>query len=180
MPSLCPQSDKGGKWAERARVGCHLGRSPVHACNVGLVLNIQTARVSPQFHIQADQLVPLSQEINETGLVPIHMDGGSRLQRKTQGQASSPSAIKWQSPTSAVSEGVRPDPTSPYQGPALATRAPTSGNASTGDHLHHWRDNNRTNRTDSWADAKGQTTEGPPHCHAEWKKVRAPQQLMEA
>ena len=47
---------RGGKWAEQARVGCYLGWPPIHARNVGLVLNIQTARVSPQFHIRADNL----------------------------------------------------------------------------------------------------------------------------
>jgi len=47
---------KGGKWAERARIGLYLGRSPQHSRNVALVLNIQTARVSPQFHIKVDSM----------------------------------------------------------------------------------------------------------------------------
>ena len=42
------------KWADRARVGVYLGRSPFHARSVALVLNIDTGRVSPQFHVKFD------------------------------------------------------------------------------------------------------------------------------
>ena len=42
------------KWKERARVGIYLGRSPFHARSVALVMNINTGRVSPQFHVQFD------------------------------------------------------------------------------------------------------------------------------
>ena len=42
------------KWSERARVGVYLGRSPFHARSVALVLNLQTGRVSPQFHVRFD------------------------------------------------------------------------------------------------------------------------------
>jgi hypothetical protein len=47
---------KGPKWQERARVGIHLGHSPVHARNISLVLNIETGLVSPQFHVRHDDL----------------------------------------------------------------------------------------------------------------------------
>lgn len=47
---------RGGKWMERARIGLYLGRSPQHSRNVALVLNIQTGRVSPQFHVTLDSL----------------------------------------------------------------------------------------------------------------------------
>ncbi len=43
-----------GKWLERSRVGVYLGRSPSHARSVALVLNIDTGRVSPQYHVQFD------------------------------------------------------------------------------------------------------------------------------
>jgi hypothetical protein len=44
------QSDgKGPKWEERARIGINLGKSPLHACSVALVLNIETGLVSPSF-----------------------------------------------------------------------------------------------------------------------------------
>jgi hypothetical protein len=42
------------KWGERSRVGIYLGRSPQHARQVALVLNLTTGRVSPQFHVAFD------------------------------------------------------------------------------------------------------------------------------
>ena len=39
------------KWDERVRVGAYVGRSPIHAGNVSLILNISTGHVSPQFHV---------------------------------------------------------------------------------------------------------------------------------
>ncbi len=42
------------KWKSRAKVGVYLGRSPQHARSVALVLDRQTALVSPQFHINFD------------------------------------------------------------------------------------------------------------------------------
>ena len=48
-------SNKGiNKWADRSRVGIYLGQSPQHARSVGLVLNLETGLVSPQFHIKFD------------------------------------------------------------------------------------------------------------------------------
>ena len=41
---------------ERARIGIYLGRSPKHSQNVALVLNINTGRVSPQFHFKMDPM----------------------------------------------------------------------------------------------------------------------------
>ena len=38
------------KCDERVRVGTYVGRSPIHAVNVFLILNISTGHVSPQFH----------------------------------------------------------------------------------------------------------------------------------
>jgi hypothetical protein len=42
------------KWKQRSRVGIYIGRSPQHARNVALVLNIETGLVSPQFHVKFD------------------------------------------------------------------------------------------------------------------------------
>jgi hypothetical protein len=50
------QDGKGSEWEERARVGIHLGKSPVHARSVSLVLNLETGLVSPQFHVKFDDL----------------------------------------------------------------------------------------------------------------------------
>ena len=43
-----------GQWNPRCRIGLNLGFSPRHARTVTLVLNLQTATVSPQFHIKHD------------------------------------------------------------------------------------------------------------------------------
>ena len=43
------------KWKPRSKPGIYLGPSPVHNRNVALVLNIETGRVSPQFHVKFDK-----------------------------------------------------------------------------------------------------------------------------
>ena len=43
------------KWDERVRVGTYVGRSPIHAGNISLILNLSTGHVSPQFHIVFDE-----------------------------------------------------------------------------------------------------------------------------
>ena len=43
-----------GHWNPRARIGINLGFSPRHAQNVYNVLNVNTATVSPQFHVKLD------------------------------------------------------------------------------------------------------------------------------
>ena len=45
---------KKHKWTERSKVGVYLGRSPFHARTIALVLNLETGRVSPQFHVSFD------------------------------------------------------------------------------------------------------------------------------
>ncbi len=52
-----------GKWKDRSRVGLYLGRSPIHACSIALVLNLQTGLVSPQFHVTFD---PFFQTVKRT------------------------------------------------------------------------------------------------------------------
>ena len=42
------------KWDDRVRVGAYVGRSPIHAGNVSLILNISTGHVSPKFHVVFD------------------------------------------------------------------------------------------------------------------------------
>ena len=39
------------KWKSRARLGIYLGRSPMHARSVALVLSLSTGFVSPQYHV---------------------------------------------------------------------------------------------------------------------------------
>lgn len=45
---------KGGKWMERSQIGIYLGPSPHHARSVALVLNAETGRVGPEFHVRMD------------------------------------------------------------------------------------------------------------------------------
>mmetsp|Transcript_26540 Transcript_26540/g.37655 ORF Transcript_26540/g.37655 Transcript_26540/m.37655 type:complete len:1449 (-) Transcript_26540:1524-5870(-) len=52
------------KWSKRARVGIYLGRSPLHARNVALVLDRDTGYVSPQFHVQFDKNFHTSKQLN--------------------------------------------------------------------------------------------------------------------
>ena len=42
------------KWKPRSRVGQYMGKSPLHASTVALVRNLQTGRISPQFHVIFD------------------------------------------------------------------------------------------------------------------------------
>ena len=44
------------RWTSRARVGINLGHSPRHSPSVSLVLNTDTGLVSPQYHVQFDEL----------------------------------------------------------------------------------------------------------------------------
>ena len=62
-------SQQLNKWLPRARVGMYLGMSPHHARTVALVLNVETALVSPQFHVKFDDSFntvsyPRNQSIN--------------------------------------------------------------------------------------------------------------------
>ena len=45
---------KISKWDSHSRLGLYLGPSPRHARSVGLVLNLRTGLVSPQFHMKFD------------------------------------------------------------------------------------------------------------------------------
>ncbi len=62
-------SQQLNKWLPRARVGIYLGMSPHHARTVALVLNVETAFVSRQFHVKFDDSFntvsyPRNQSIN--------------------------------------------------------------------------------------------------------------------
>ena len=54
---LDPALQDGGsipKWSPRSKLGMFLGFSPVHSSLVPLVLNIETGRITPQFHVVFD------------------------------------------------------------------------------------------------------------------------------
>ncbi len=42
------------KWESRSRLGVYIGASPKHARSVGLILNLQTGLVSPQYNVRYD------------------------------------------------------------------------------------------------------------------------------
>ena len=45
------------KWSLLSRLGVNLASSPLHACNISLVLNIPTGLVSPQYHVRHDEFL---------------------------------------------------------------------------------------------------------------------------
>jgi hypothetical protein len=56
---LQPRLQDGGKvpkWEPRSRQGQYMGSSPLHASTVGLIRNLQTNHISPQFHVVYDDL----------------------------------------------------------------------------------------------------------------------------
>ena len=56
---LQPRLQDGGKipkWDPRSRQAQYMGASPLHASTVGLVRNLRTNKISPQFHIIYDDL----------------------------------------------------------------------------------------------------------------------------
>ncbi len=59
-PHLCPRTQvvengvKIPKWAPRSRQGAFMGFSPKHSTLVGLILNLRTKSITPQFHVVFD------------------------------------------------------------------------------------------------------------------------------
>ena len=54
---LSPRLQDGGKipkWEPRSRLAQYMGVSPLHASTVGLVLNLRTRKISPQYHLVYD------------------------------------------------------------------------------------------------------------------------------
>ena len=45
------------KWEPQSRQGQYMGSSPLHASTVGLVRNLRTFKISPQFHVVYDDLL---------------------------------------------------------------------------------------------------------------------------
>lgn len=55
LDSRLQNADSVPKLHPRCRIGFHLGNSPRHARSISLVLNLDTARVSPQIHVSYDE-----------------------------------------------------------------------------------------------------------------------------
>ena len=70
---LEPKLQKGGvkipKWAPRSRRGAFMGFSRLHSTMVGLILNLNTRSISPQFHVVFDDMFT-SVVSNQTEVVP--------------------------------------------------------------------------------------------------------------
>ena len=66
MPTL-QDGKKIPKWQPRSRRGQFMGWSPMHASSVGLIRNLMTGRLSPQFHVVFD---PWFETVVENGEVP--------------------------------------------------------------------------------------------------------------
>jgi transposase InsO family protein len=56
LDSKLQDGKKIPKWAPKARRGQFLGYSPDHSSSVGLIRNLQTGSISPQFHVVFDEL----------------------------------------------------------------------------------------------------------------------------
>jgi hypothetical protein len=65
------------KWEHRARIGVYLGPSPRHSRKVALVLNLQTGHISPQFHVQHDDLYD-TMRANAGNPLPVSRCRGGR------------------------------------------------------------------------------------------------------
>ncbi len=65
LQSPLQQGQKVRKWEDRARIGIYLGPSPQHAKSVALVLSLTTGNVSPQYHIQFNDLFETVTKENE-------------------------------------------------------------------------------------------------------------------
>ena len=65
------------KWSPRARRGQYLGVSPDHSSTVGLILNIATGYVSPQYHVVYDDLFSSVPNAETGGVLQQDMFTGS-------------------------------------------------------------------------------------------------------
>ena len=67
-PKLQKPGVKIPKWAPRSRRGVNMGFSKMHSTQVGLVLNLLTGSISPQYHVVFDDM--FSNVINSTAADP--------------------------------------------------------------------------------------------------------------
>ena len=55
-PKLQKPGVKIPKWDPMSRIGFNMGFSKMHSTQVGLVLNLLTGSISPQFHVLFDEM----------------------------------------------------------------------------------------------------------------------------
>ena len=75
------------KWNNRAQVGIYLGRSPRHARNVALILNVHTGLVSPQFHVKFDKRFKTVNQLPDLQPQWVYQVGLATPEKKLQKQA---------------------------------------------------------------------------------------------
>ena len=62
------------KWSPRTRKGQYLGKSPLHASTVGIIRNLTTGFISPQFHVIYDtKFETVSRGYEDNGAVTTHI-----------------------------------------------------------------------------------------------------------
>ena len=62
------------KWSPRTRKGQYLGKSPLHASTIGIIRNLTTGFISPQFHVIHDtEFETVSGGYEENGAVATHI-----------------------------------------------------------------------------------------------------------
>ena len=58
---LEPKLQKPGvnipKWASRSNLGVNMGISKMHSTQVGLIINLLTGSISPQYHVVFDEML---------------------------------------------------------------------------------------------------------------------------
>lgn len=62
------------KWEPRARCGMFLGFSPEHSTTIGLILNVRTGAISPQYHVVYDELFETVNSENVADLSEVWID----------------------------------------------------------------------------------------------------------
>ena len=56
-PNLQKPGVKIPKWYPRSQIGVNIGFSKMHLKKVGLVLNLLTGSISPQYHVKFDDII---------------------------------------------------------------------------------------------------------------------------
>ena len=56
-PKLQKPGVKNPKWAPKSRRGVNMGFRKMHSTQVGLVLNLTTGSISPQYHVVFDKML---------------------------------------------------------------------------------------------------------------------------
>ena len=111
------------KWKERSTLGIYLGRSPQHAREIALVLNLETGLVSPQFHVKIDSTFKTLKDIgNHMPSIQWHIKSG--LVHVTKGTYNMDISVSEGAPTMPHSPEETPTVIQPPEGGGLTTTAP--------------------------------------------------------